>query len=177
MFERQQIKEMEEKNRADLLDRVQGEAADIKGIPENNPQDTLAKQAAVEQYQATIQKLQNAPPQGRMVIHISSNFKRWMNTSSDVQVRAGDSLYVPKRPSVVLVDGAVYNPTGVTFKPGKSAGWYLSQAGGATLLSWLAYLCDSCKGGTSCHAEISIPNWACIDVEELPVPSTAFYTF
>ncbi len=130
VFERQQIKEIEEKNRADLLDRVQGEAADIKGIPENNAQDTLAKQAAVEQYQATIQKLQNAPPQGRMVIHISSNFKRWMNTSSDVQVRAGDSLYVPKRPSVVLVDGAVYNPTGVTFKPGKSAGWYLSQAGG-----------------------------------------------
>jgi protein involved in polysaccharide export with SLBB domain len=132
VFERQQIKEMEEKNRANLLDRVQGEAADIKGIPENNAQDTLAKQAAVEQYQATIQKLQNAPPQGRMVIHISSNLKRWMNTSSDVQVRAGDTIYVPKRPSVVLVDGSVYNPTGVTFKPGKSAGWYLSQAGGPT---------------------------------------------
>ena len=130
VFERQQIKELEEKNRADLLDRVQGEAADIKGIPENNAQDTLAKQAAVEQYQATIQKLQNAPPQGRMVIHISTNMKRWVNSSSDVQVRAGDSLYVPKRPSVVLVDGAVYNPTGVTFKPGKSAGWYLNQAGG-----------------------------------------------
>jgi protein involved in polysaccharide export with SLBB domain len=67
-----------------------------------------------------------------MVIHISSNLKRWMNTSSDVQVRAGDTIYVPKRPSVVLVDGSVYNPTGVTFKPGKSAGWYLSQAGGPT---------------------------------------------
>ena len=130
VFERQQIKDMEEKNRANLLDRVQGEAADIKGIPENTPQDTLAKQAAVEQYQSTIQKLQNAPPQGRMVIHISTNMKRWVDTSSDVQVRAGDSLYIPKRPSVVLVDGAVYNPTGVTFKPGKSAGWYLNQAGG-----------------------------------------------
>ena len=132
VFERQQIRELEEKNRADLLDRVQSEAADIKGIPEQNQQDTLAKQAAVEQYQSTIQKLQNAPPQGRMVIHISSNLKRWMDTSSDVQVRAGDTIYVPKRPSVVLVDGSVYNPTGVTFKPGKSAGWYLSQAGGPT---------------------------------------------
>ena len=132
VFERQQIKELEEKNRADLLDRVQSEAANIKGIPEQNQQDTLAKQAAVEQYQATIQKLQSAPPQGRMVVHISSNLKRWMNTTSDVQVRAGDTLFVPKRPGVVLVDGAVYNPTGVTFKPGKSAGWYLSQAGGPT---------------------------------------------
>jgi protein involved in polysaccharide export with SLBB domain len=132
VFERQQIRELEAKNRADLLDRVQSEAADIKSIPEANQQDTLAKQAAIEQYQVTLQKLQNAPPQGRMVIHISSNLQHWMNTQSDVQVRAGDTLYVPKRPSVVLVDGAVYNPTGVTFKPGKSAGWYLSQAGGPT---------------------------------------------
>jgi protein involved in polysaccharide export with SLBB domain len=132
VFERDQIRQMEEKNRADLLDRVQSEAADIKSIPEQSQQDTLAKQAAVEQYQVTLQKLQNAPPQGRMVIHISSNLKHWMNTSSDVQVRAGDTIYVPKRPSVVLVDGAVYNATGVTFKPGKSAGWYLSQAGGPT---------------------------------------------
>jgi len=132
VFERQQIRDMEAKNRADLLDRVQSEGADIKSIPEQNPQDQLAKQAAVEQYQVTLQKLQNAPPQGRMVIHISSNLKHWTNTTSDVQVRSGDTIYVPKRPSVVLVDGAVYNPTGVTFKPGKSAGWYLSQAGGPT---------------------------------------------
>jgi protein involved in polysaccharide export with SLBB domain len=132
VFERQQIRDLEEKNRADLLDRVQSEAANIKGIPEQNQEDMLAKQAAVEQYQVTLQKLQSAPPQGRMVIHISTNMKHWINTSSDVQVRAGDTIYVPKRPSVVLVDGAVYNPTGVTFKPGKSAGWYLSQAGGPT---------------------------------------------
>ena len=132
VFERQQIRDLEEKNRADLLDRVQSEAANIKGIPEQNQEDMLAKQAAVEQYQTTLQKLQNAPPQGRMVIHISTNMKRWVNTSSDVQVRAGDTIYVPKRPSVVLVDGAVYNPTGVTYKSGKSAGWYLSQAGGPT---------------------------------------------
>ena len=132
VFERDQIRELEAKNRADLLDRVQSEAANIKSIPEQNQQDMLAKQAAIEQYQVTLQKLQNAPPQGRMVVHISSNVQHWMNTSFDVQVRAGDSLYIPKRPSVVLVDGAVYNPTGVTFKSGKSAGWYLSQAGGPT---------------------------------------------
>jgi len=132
VFERQQIREMETKNRADLLDRIQSEAANIKSIPEQNEQDTLAKQAAVEQYQVTLQKLQNAPPQGRMVVHISRNLKHWMNTPSDVQVRAGDMLYVPKKPSLVMVDGSVYNPTGITFRSGKSAGWYLSQAGGPT---------------------------------------------
>jgi protein involved in polysaccharide export with SLBB domain len=33
---------------------------------------------------------------------------------------------------VVLVDGSVYNPTAITYKPGKSAGWFLKQAGGPT---------------------------------------------
>jgi protein involved in polysaccharide export with SLBB domain len=130
VFERDQIREMEESNRADLLSRVQTEAAGIKSIPEQNQQDILAKQAAVEQYQTTLLKLQNAPPEGRMVIHISSDVSKWMNTPYDVQVRDGDTVHIPKRPSVVLVDGSVYNPTGVTYKPGKNAGWYLNQAGG-----------------------------------------------
>ena len=29
-----------------------------------------------------------------------------------------------------MVEGDVYNPTAVAYKPGKSAGWYLRQAGG-----------------------------------------------
>jgi protein involved in polysaccharide export with SLBB domain len=132
VFEREQIRGLEEKNRADLIDRVQGEAANIKTIPEQNQQDILAKAAAIQQFQVTLQRLQNAPPQGRLVLHISTNIQHWTNTSADIQVRAGDTLYVPKRPGMVLVDGSVYNPTGVTYKPGKNAGWYLRQAGGPT---------------------------------------------
>jgi len=132
VFERQQVRDLEDKNRADLIDRVQGEAANIKAIPEQNQQDILAKQAAIQQFQVTLQKLRNAPPEGRLVLHISSNVQHWANTSSDIQVRADDAIYIPKRPSVVLVDGSVYNPTGITFKPGKDAGWYLKQAGGPT---------------------------------------------
>jgi protein involved in polysaccharide export with SLBB domain len=132
VFEREQIRVLEEKNRADLIDRVQGEAANIKTIPEANQQDILAKAAAIQQFQVTLQRLQNAPPQGRLVLHISSNVQQWAKTSADIQVRTGDTIYIPKRPSMVLVDGSVYNSTGVTYKPGKSAGWYLKQAGGPT---------------------------------------------
>jgi protein involved in polysaccharide export with SLBB domain len=31
-----------------------------------------------------------------------------------------------------MVNGSVFNPTAVTYKSGKSAGWYLHQAGGPT---------------------------------------------
>ena len=39
---------------------------------------------------------------------------------------------VPKHPSYVLVQGQVYGPTAVAYRPGKSAKWYLQQAGGTT---------------------------------------------
>lgn len=132
VFERQQIRELEEKNRAELILRVQAEAANTAATPEQNAQDTLSKQAAVEQFQQTLHKLIDTPPEGRLVLHISARMQRWANTSADIKVRAGDTLYVPSRPGVVLVDGAVYNPTGITFRSGKNAEWYLRQAGGPT---------------------------------------------
>jgi protein involved in polysaccharide export with SLBB domain len=67
-----------------------------------------------------------------MVVHISSNIKRWENTSLDAPVRAGDVIYIPKRPNFITVEGAVYNPTAISFKPGKPASWYLRQSGGPT---------------------------------------------
>jgi polysaccharide export outer membrane protein len=132
VFERSQIRELEERNRADLIQRVKDQEASVKLLPSQENEDTAAKQAAVEQYQSTIDKLQRTPPAGRLVIHISSNLRRWANTQADIQVRAGDSIYIPKKPGIVIVNGAVYNPTGITYKPGKNAGWYLGQAGGPT---------------------------------------------
>jgi len=133
VFEREKVKELQEKNRSNLIQSIQTQAADVKNTPlQNQADDMLAKQAVLQQYQTTLETLQNTPPQGRLVIHISTNMQHWANTSADVQVRAGDTLYIPKKPNIVLVDGSVYNPTAITFKPGKSAGWFLKQAGGPT---------------------------------------------
>jgi protein involved in polysaccharide export with SLBB domain len=64
------------------------------------------------------------------VVHISTDIASWANTSADIELRRGDVLTIPKRPSFVLITGQVYNATALTFTPGKSAGWYLSRAGG-----------------------------------------------
>jgi polysaccharide biosynthesis/export protein len=45
---------------------------------------------------------------------------------------AGDVLRIPKRPGFVLISGQVYNASAITFIAGKTAGWYLERAGGAT---------------------------------------------
>jgi len=135
VLERTQVRELEEKNRADLIRRVKSEGVILTGVPESDPNQKMAKEAALAQWETAITKLQNTPPVGRLVVHISSDVKRWANTPGDLQLRAGDVLLVPKQPNFVMVDGAVYNPTAITFRPGRNAEWYLRQAGGPTQMA------------------------------------------
>jgi len=135
IFERVSLREMEDKNRSDLIQRMQAEAKEIKIVPEMEQEDQAQAKAAMLQYKRTIENLENTPPAGRLVIHISSDIARWANTPADVQLRPGDSILIPKRPSMIIVDGQVYNPTGITYKPGKNAEWYLKQAGGPTAMA------------------------------------------
>ena len=135
VFERVQVQELQAKNRSDLIQRIRTEASEVKLLPGMDTDQQVQAKAAVLQYQKTIENLENTPPEGRLVIHISSDTKRWANTSADIQVRAGDTIYIPKKPGLVLVDGSVYNPTAITYKSGKNAGWYLAQAGGPTDLA------------------------------------------
>jgi protein involved in polysaccharide export with SLBB domain len=66
---------------------------------------------------------------------VSSDIDSWAGTSADIEVRSDDVLRVPKRPGFVLVSGQVYNAAAISFAPGKSAGWYLQRAGGATQIA------------------------------------------
>jgi len=130
IFQRVQVRDLEEKNRAQLIRQVQTEGPGLKAV-----EDPFSRESASLQWKNTLDKLQNTPPPGRLIIHISGDVRKWANTSNDIQVHAGDTIYIPRKPSFVMVDGAVYNPTAVTFKPGKSGGWYLRQGGGPTTMA------------------------------------------
>jgi protein involved in polysaccharide export with SLBB domain len=133
ILERRQVRELQEKNRAALIRQVQGQEAAFKLIPDvGDAEDKLAKSATLEQWHATLDQLENLPPTGRLVVHLAKDIRRWANTPADPEIRAGDTLFIPKTPTYVIVNGQVYNPTAITYRPGKSAGWYLRQAGGPT---------------------------------------------
>jgi hypothetical protein len=69
------------------------------------------------------------------VIHLRTDKRDFAGSPDDIELRAGDSLEVPKQPGFVLVVGQVYNTNALTYQPGKNAGWYLSRAGGPTHLA------------------------------------------
>ena len=132
VFTRIQVRELEEKNQAELMSRLRQQGAELKMAPEADLDSKLAKAASLLQWKSVLEKLETTPPTGRLVIHISDNLKNWVNTAYDIQVRAGDTIFIPKRPNFITVNGSVYNPTAITYKPGRKAAWYLHQAGGPT---------------------------------------------
>ena len=129
---RDQVKELEQKSRDELVRQIEANAAEARlspGVSSANGAGVL--QLIREQQTQIVNDLKGHPPVGRMVIHIGEDIQSWANTPADIELRRGDVLTIPKQPGFVLVSGQVYNATALTFTPGKSAGWYLSRAGGA----------------------------------------------
>jgi len=130
VLDRVQVREFAEKNRQDMIRRIEG-GENLKFKTE----DASLVGAALQQQQQVLAALKTQTPSGRLVIHISPDINRWANTSADVELRAGDTILIPKRPTFVLVTGQVYNGSAISLSPGKTASWYLAQAGGPTNLA------------------------------------------
>jgi polysaccharide export outer membrane protein len=129
---RVEVRQLETKERDKLILRVKDAEGSLQNLPETTPAQKQAKEMALGQYQTTLMELNTNPPVGRVTIRISSRIDRWKSTAADIDVRAGDSLFIPRRPDYVMVTGEVFNPAAVSYRPGKSAKWYLSQSGGPT---------------------------------------------
>jgi len=132
---RREVREMETDARLEMVRRLKQEQLNLKALPEADVDQKNAKLTAIAETETTLQQLQANPPIGRVVVRIQSNIREWRNTAADVPVRDGDVLFVPKKADYVMVNGQVYNPTAVSYRPGRSAKWYLSQAGGLTQLA------------------------------------------
>ncbi|HTT23529.1 MAG TPA: SLBB domain-containing protein [Candidatus Sulfotelmatobacter sp.] len=132
---RKAVREQEELAHSELVRRVEAQQANIRLLPEADQDQKNAKITAIAQTQATLDQLRLSPPVGRLVIHIDGPISKWRNTSSDVSMRDGDILVIPKKTDYVMVNGQVFNPTAVSYRGGRSAKWYLGQAGGLTQLA------------------------------------------
>jgi protein involved in polysaccharide export with SLBB domain len=136
IFMRNSVRELQEKSRQELIQRVEQEGATMKtSLSTTGSEQAQLAQAAMQQQQRVLEALRNAPASGRLVIRLHPGLKGFENSTQDIEVRDGDTLEIPKQPGIVLVGGQVYNTNAITYVPGKTAGWYLSQSGGATRLA------------------------------------------
>ena len=132
---RREVREIEMKSHLELVQRIKAEQYHLAALPEGDADQRNAKLTAIAQAQTALQQLEATQPIGRVVVHIPPDLKKFAKSPSDVALRDGDELLVPKTMSYVMVEGQVFNATAVNFVPGRSAKWYLSQAGGMTQIA------------------------------------------
>jgi polysaccharide biosynthesis/export protein len=133
VFERVDIRQMEQKNRDELIARIRMESSSFKTSIQDSAQEQAAlAQQSMMQRNAEIAALEQAPIAGRLVVRLPANLARFAGSPDDIELRRGDSLFIPKRPEFVLVSGQVYNSNALTFQLRRDARWYLRQAGGPT---------------------------------------------
>lgn len=136
VMERVEVRRMEEKGRQELIRRIEASTSNVQFSPNSSGTDQAAVLQAVQQQQSqTLSRLRSEPASGRLVITISGDVSEWENTAADIYLRSDDVVTIPRKPNFVLAYGQVYNPTAVTYAPGKTAEWYLRQAGGPTELA------------------------------------------
>lgn len=133
VFERQEVKQLQQESRQQLIQELRQESATYKtSLQTNAAEQAQLQEAAYVQNQRAITALEQAPVTGRMVIRMPAQLNRFRGTTDDITLRAGDTVVVPKRPDFVLVTGQVYNSNAITYTPHRNAEWYLKQAGGPT---------------------------------------------
>jgi len=132
---RREVRDLELKSHLALVQRVKAEEVNLKALPDSDADQKSAKMTAIAQTETTLAQLQANAPIGRVVVHVQPDIAKWRNTAADVAVRDGDVLMIPKKANYVMVTGQVFNATAISYRPGRSAKWYLSQAGGLTQLA------------------------------------------
>jgi protein involved in polysaccharide export with SLBB domain len=132
ILERVQVRELAEQDRQLMIQRIETTPVNVRQGAMSTQAATDIQQSLQQQRQQMLTTLRSHQASGRLVINISLDIRKWENTSADIEMRAGDTLVIPKRPNFVIVSGQVYNPTAISYAPGRDVGWYLRKAGGAT---------------------------------------------
>ncbi|MEO6909813.1 MAG: SLBB domain-containing protein [Edaphobacter sp.] len=95
-----------------------------------SPQATAALGAAQQQNENVIKSLREARATGRIVLNLQPD-SHDVADLPDMPLEDGDRFILPRIPSTVSVDGAVYNQNSYLYDPHQRLGDYIREAGGA----------------------------------------------
>ncbi len=95
-----------------------------------SPQDSAAAQLAQAQVQNIIASLRQAQATGRIVLNLPPNSSSNADLP-DIPLEDGDRFIVPRVPTTVSVNGAVYNQNSFLYDSHRRLGDYIRLAGGA----------------------------------------------
>ncbi len=92
-----------------------------------------AKQAAFKAKRVLLGEMEKAQVTGRISgISLPKDLNKLKNSPFNILLENGDKIYIPHKPSSVLVFGEVYNPSSLLYIKGMTVRDYLDTSGGLT---------------------------------------------
>jgi polysaccharide export outer membrane protein len=135
MFTRESVKAVQKERLDELARRLEKEVAQMMSVEVQtalSPQDMAAQSQMISTQKVLLENLKSAEPTGRVVVDLKP-VAELAQTTSDLVLEDGDTIFIPKKPSTVSVLGAVYNPTALSFDQKQNKlRYYLAMTGGPT---------------------------------------------
>jgi polysaccharide biosynthesis/export protein len=130
VFTRDELKQREQKQLNVLATRLQNDLATLalQGAAANQAQAGTALTVG----QSLLAQVRTSEAVGRLVIDLPRTLRSNVGSASDIVLRDGDRLIVPKRQQEVTVLGEVQNATSHLYVPEFGRDDYVSLSGGAT---------------------------------------------
>jgi polysaccharide export outer membrane protein len=127
-----------------------------------------------------VNQIKTTDPVGRMVVEADPTVLL-VRPELDVVLEAGDEIYMPRRPSSILVMGEVLNPGAVQFRAGKKADDYIQDVGGISRLADAERIYAILPNGSAEPIKLSawnfqpklLPPGSAIYVSREPLPTTS----
>ncbi len=132
VFTRESIRAQQQETLEGIRSRLDDLLVDLSLSHSYNNADKTPAGDHKAEYLRVIKQLQQAQPNGRMVINLEG--AATCNERYDVALEDGDTLAVGTEPNTVYVAGQVYVPTSHLYTPERTAADYLELSGGATVL-------------------------------------------
>ena len=133
---RQSVKEMQKEKIAQAILRMKQELEkEEAGVMQSDlsEKELKARQAAFEAKRRLLEDMEKSQVTGRIAgITVPWDLEKLKNTPYNILLEDGDRIYIPKRPSSVLVFGEVYNPSALIYIKGLTVQDYIDSAGGLT---------------------------------------------
>jgi protein involved in polysaccharide export with SLBB domain len=134
LFTRERVRDLQQRQLDEMVERLEREllgagAAEIATAI--SPEEARIKEFEIRQKKEFVAKLRTVKVKGRMVLKITEP-EKLKNTSYDIELEEGDSLFVPTNPMTVQVIGSVYNQTAFIYERSKGYKHYIDLAGGYT---------------------------------------------
>lgn len=131
-FTRESTRRVQQERLNEYVDQIALQASTVASANASrsiNPQDAAAVAAAQQQNQNIVASLRRARATGRIVLELPVD-SHSIDQLPDLPLEDGDRFIVPRVPSTVNVDGAVYNQNSFMYDPHRRVGDYIRQAGG-----------------------------------------------